>query len=142
MVSLVDIVPQTRVVHTSVGELELRGLGLRQLADLLLQFPLLRNLVTAGAPEVDAETLIRNAPDAVATIIAQAAGQPAAAGAIADGALAVTDLLDCLIAIRDLTFGQPGPFGERLRNLTGQGNGIDSSYGAAAVTSSPPPPSN
>jgi hypothetical protein len=37
MVSLIDIVPQTRAVQIAGGELELHGLGLRQIANLMLR---------------------------------------------------------------------------------------------------------
>jgi hypothetical protein len=105
LVSLVDIVPQTRTVQIAAGGLELRGLGLRQIADLFLTFPTLRNMYVAGAPEVTAAELIMQAPDAVGTIIAEAAGQPEAVAAIAAGnALSMDEEIDCLEVIRDLTF--------------------------------------
>jgi len=103
MVSLTDIVPQTRTVPLADGELVLRGLGLRQIADLFLAFPSLRNVFTEGAPDVAIAELVVQAPDAIATIIAEAAGQPEAADGIAGGALTPDEVLDCLAAIRDLT---------------------------------------
>jgi hypothetical protein len=120
MVSLLDIVPQKRSVQIAAGELELRGLGLRQIADLLLRFPTLRNLFTQGEPEgITVEALLILAPDAVGAIIAEAAGQPDAAEAIADG-FAIDDVAQCLIAVRDLTMpGGVAPFFERLRQLGG-----------------------
>jgi hypothetical protein len=136
MVSLVDIVPQKRSVQTSAGELELRGLGLRQIADLLLRFPSLRNLFVEGAPDLDVETLLVMAPDAIGAIIAEAAHQPDAVDAIADGALTLEELTDCLIAVRDLTM----PHGA-VPLLTGlalllPGAGLS---GRAPAMSSPPP---
>lgn len=104
MVSLVDIVPQTRTVQIAAGELELHGLGLRQIASLLLQFPSLRNLLTEGAPAVEVDGLLSLAPDAISTIIAEGARQPNAIDAIADGIVTLDEALDCLAAIIELTF--------------------------------------
>ena len=134
MVSLVDIVPQTRIVFIEAGDLELRGLGLRHIADLLLRFPELRKLWVSGAPALDVETLIENAPDAISAIIATAAGQPEAAKQVAD-ALAIDDVLECLIAIRELTMpGGADPFAEKLARLLG----ADALAGRAADTNMPP----
>jgi hypothetical protein len=106
MVSLVDIVPQTRVVQLAAGELELRGLGLRQIADLFLSFPSLRNVFTPGAPEISAAEIIIGAPDAIGTIVAAAAGQPEAADRLVDvgSGLAPDEIFDCLDVIWNLTF--------------------------------------
>jgi hypothetical protein len=140
MVSLVDIVPQKRTVHLAAGELELRGLGLRQIADLFLQFPMLRNVFTDGAPEVDLIDFATQAPGAVGDIIAEAADQPDAAEAITSGAALTPDeILECLLAIRDLTFPRGvGPLMERLAALLGP-VAVGPS-GRALDTSSPPVP--
>jgi len=139
MVSLVDIVPQTRTVALSIGEVELRGLGLRHIADLLVRFPELRKLWAGGAPALDVDTLIEAAPDAVGAIIAIAASQPEAAETIGD-ALSLDDAAECLIAIRELTMpGGVDPFVEKLSRLLGAD---DLPSGKAAATSTPPPPSN
>lgn len=141
MVSLVDIVPQTRTVQTAGGELELRGLGLRQIADLLLRFPSLRNLFVQGAPEVDVDTLLLMAPDAIAAIVAEAAGQPDAVGAVADGGLSLDDIAECLTAVRDLTMPNGvAPFFDRLRRLLGENVFVRT--GRDQDTNSPSPPSN
>jgi hypothetical protein len=143
MVSLVDIVPQTRKVTIAAGDLELRGLGLRQIADLLVRFPALRQLIVNGIGSVDAEALIITMPEAVGAIIAEAAGQPEAAGKIAD-VLSVDDLMECLLAVRELTIG-PVPLEGRLLELFGasvrgsRSNGVDST---SLDTSAPPAPSN
>jgi hypothetical protein len=139
MVSLVDIVPQKRTVQLSSGELELRGLGLRQIADLLLRFPTLRNLFVEGAPELEVETLLVMAPDAIGAIIAEAAGQPEAVAAIADGALDLDELTDCLVVVRDLTMPHgAAPLLERLTALLG-GN-VGGLSGRVPGMSSPPVP--
>ena len=140
MVSLVDIVPQTRTVEIAAGALELRGLGLRQISDLLLRFPELRKLWASGAPALEVDALIEAAPDTIGAIIAAAAGQPEAAGNIAE-ALPLDDLAECLIAIRELTMpGGVDPFVARISRLLGADGDLLS--GRAAATNTPPPPSN
>ena len=137
MVSLVDIVPQTRTVQIGVGDLVLHGLGLRQIAELLLRFPHLRNLITANAPELSPETLLITAPDAIGAIIAEAAHQPEATDTIADS-LAIDDIVECLLAVLDLTLPNgPVPFIARLTKLLG---GVVSPSGGAPDTNSPPLP--
>jgi hypothetical protein len=143
MVALVDIVPQRRTVQLAAGELELGGLGLRQIADLFVTFPSLRNFFVPNAPEVGLEELILLAPDAIGTIIAEAAGQPEAAGKIAGSMmLAPDEVLDCLIAIRDLTFPRGGvaPLLARLTALLG--GGAVGLPGRDPAMNTPPPPSN
>jgi hypothetical protein len=140
MVSLIDIVPQTRTVQIQGGELEIRGLGLRQIADLLLRFPSLCQLLFQGAPaELDIiDALLISAPDAIAAIIAAAAGQPNAADALADGALSIEDLAECLVVVRDLTIPNGAvPLLDSLTRLLGT---RVASPGAEPVTSSPPQP--
>lgn len=139
MVSLVDIVPQTRTVELSIGPVELHGLGLRHIADLLLRFPELRKLWIDGAPALNIDVLIAAAPDAVGAIIAIAASQPEAAETIGD-TLSLDDAAECLIAIRELTMpGGVNPFVERLGRLLGADDALS---GRAAATSTPPPPNN
>lgn len=142
MVSIVDIVPQTRTVEVASGELTLRGLGLRQIADLFLAFPSLRNLFTEGAPELTATELILQAPEAIGTIIAEAAGQPEAADAIAAGSLTPDEVLDCLVAIRDLTFPRGvGPLFERVGALMALA-GAAGPPGKDQATNAPPLPNS
>jgi hypothetical protein len=137
MVSLVDIVPQTRIVQLAEGgEIVLRGLGLRQVADLLLRFPQLRNLITEGAPDIELESLILMMPDAVGAVIAEAASQPEAADAIADK-LPLDDVAACLLAVRDLTMpGGPIPFLDRVTRLMRAG--ADAPLGKAPDMNLPP----
>ena len=141
MVSLVDIVPQTRTVKIAAGELELHGLGVRQIASLLLQFPRLTNVITEGAPAVDFTELLALAPEAISTAIAEAARQPDAVDAIADGLLTPDEVFDCLAAIGEITF----PRGVRplLEKLGRAGLvGAPAPAGKAPDTNTPPPPSN
>jgi hypothetical protein len=141
MVSLIDIVPQKRVVQIAAGELELHGLGLRQIADLFLQFPMLRNAFTEGAPEVDLVDVATQAPGAVGVIIAEAAGQPEAAEAITGGsALTPDEAMECLLAIRDLTFPRGiDPLMVRLAALL-RGGTVAGPSGRAPDTTSLPAP--
>lgn len=137
MVSLIDIVPQTRTVEITGGDLTLRGLGLRQIAGLLLRFPSLRNLVTQGAPSLDMEALFTMAPDALAAIVAIAANQPEAEAAIADN-LALEDISTCLTAIAELTMPKgPIPFFLQVVQLVNLGVGLS---GRDQDTSSLPTP--
>jgi hypothetical protein len=138
MVSLIDIVPQKAIVQIAAGEIELRGLGLRQIADLLSRFPEVRKLFVDGAPAIDIATLLADAPDAIGTIIAQSAGQPDAADTIAD-ALSLDDLADCLIAIRDLTMPNGvAPFMDRIARLVSSAGGAQ--LGKGPVSNMPPRP--
>jgi len=138
MVSLVDIVPQTRTVQIAAGDIELRGIGLRQIADLLVRFPELRKLMVEGAPAVVVETLLADAPEAIGSIIAYAANQPEAADTIAD-ALSLDDLADCLIAILDLTMPSgTAPFMDRIARLVSGASGAP--LGKGPDTTMPPRP--
>jgi hypothetical protein len=138
MVSLVDIVPQKRTVQIAGGEIELRGLGLRQIADLLVRFPELRKLLVEGAPAIEVDTLLADAPAAIGTIVAQSAGQPEAAETIAD-ALSLDDLVDCLIAIRDLTMPNGvAPFMDRITRLVSGAGGAP--LGKGPDMNTPPRP--
>jgi len=142
LVSLVDIIPQKRTVQIASGELELRGLGLRQIAGLLLQFPSLRNLITESAPNVDFAELLTLAPDAIATIIAEAAGQPDAAAVIADGGLTADETLDCLTVIHELTFPRGmRPLLQRL-GLIAPNDDAPVPAGKDLAMSTPPQPNN
>jgi len=145
MVSLVDIVPRTRVVAIAAGELTLHGLGLRQIADLYITFPSLRNLFTPGAPEISIAELVVLAPDAIGAAIAEAADQPEAAEAIAGGSVLTPDeVVDCLTAIFELTFPRGvTPLLERLAGLLGVVVvSLDGSIGRAVDTNAPPPPNS
>jgi len=103
MVSLVDIVPQTRTVQIAGGELILRGLGLRQIAGLLLRFPEFRKyLAQDGTSQIDADVLLVQMPGCVGAIIAEASGQPEAEEAIEDK-MALIDIVECLGVIHRLT---------------------------------------
>ena len=139
MVSLVDIVPQTREVATAHGTLTLRGLGLRHIADLFLRFPEIRKFFSGNAPEIDVAVLIVEMPDAIGAIIAEAAGQPEAAERIAD-ALSPDDAAACLLAVQELTM--PAPFFERLAALLGNSGRGARPNGRAADMPTPQQPSS
>lgn len=141
MVSLVDIVPQVRTVEIAGGPLELRGLGLRQIADLFVRFPEFRKMFAEGAPSADIDELMAQAPDAIGAIIAIAAGQPGAEQQVVE-AMSLEDIADCLIAVRDLTMPNgPAPFYARLERLLGSG-GSGARNGRAADMTAPQVPSN
>jgi hypothetical protein len=118
MVSLVDIVPQTRTVQIAGGELVLRGLGLRQIASLLLRFPEFRKYL-GNAAEIDPDVLLLQIPGCIGAIIAAAADQPDAEEAIEDR-MSLEDLAQCLVVIRDLTMPSGAdPLVKRLAQLLG-----------------------
>jgi hypothetical protein len=141
MVSLVDIVPQTRMVEIAAGTIKLRGLGIKHIAALLLDYPELRKLwMNRGAPAFEIEALIATMPGAVGTIIAMAAGEEEVADQIID-ALSLDDITECLIVVRDLTMPNGVyPFAEKLARLLGGGEPLPS--GKAAGMNTPPPPSS
>jgi hypothetical protein len=139
MVSLVDIVPQTREVETAHGTIELRGLGLRHIADLFLRFPELRKFFSGNAPEIDPAVLLTEMPDAIGAIIAEAAGQPEAAERIAE-AFSPDDAAACLLAVQELTM--PAPFFDRLAALLGNSGARGRPNGKAAAMNMPQPPNN
>jgi hypothetical protein len=141
MISLVDIIPQKRSVATAAGELELHGLGLRQIADLFLQFMTLRDLFTEDTDVTIAQVALQ-APDAVATIIAEAAGQPEGADSITRGALSPDEILDCLEAIYELTFPRGvSPLLKRVSaHLRAAGVVVLGRPGRDQDTSAPPQP--
>jgi hypothetical protein len=138
MVSLADIVPQTREVEITSGTLKLRGLGLRHIADLFLRFPEIRKLFDMRAPEINVPVLIVEMPDAIGAIIAEAAGEPDMADHVAD-ALSPGDATACFNAIMEMT--QPGPFFHLLAGMAGTADAPDRP-GRAADTNSPPQPSS
>jgi hypothetical protein len=81
------------------------------------------------------------APDAVAAIVAEAAGQPDAAAAVAGGALSPDEILDCLEAIYELTFPRGvSPLLERVAVLLRAGGLVVGRPGRAPDTSVPPLP--
>lgn len=140
MVSLLDIVPQTRVVTIADGELTLRGLGLRRIADLLVRYPELRTLLAEGAAALDVDAMIAAVPDAVGAIVAEAAGEPEAADTIANS-MALDDIVDCLQAVVDMTMPRgPVPFMAGLGRLLG--GAVVPTPRTASDTISPPPPSS
>jgi hypothetical protein len=140
MVALIDIVPLKRTVQIADGEVPLRALSLRQIADLFLRFPPLQQRLTPGAPPVDPSLLIVSMPDAVGAIIAEAAGQPEAAENIATN-MSTEDVAECLIAVLEITAPRGlGPLLDRLANLFGtQFAGIP---GKVPATNSQRPPRN
>lgn len=138
MVSLVDIVPQTRMVEIAAGTIKLRGLGIKHIAALLVDYPELRKLWMNGAPAVEVETLIATMPGAVGSIIAMAAGEEGVADQIID-ALSLDDIAECLIVVRDLTMPEGvDPFVAKVGRLLGGGP----LSGKAAATNTPLPPSS
>jgi hypothetical protein len=120
MVSLADIAPVSRVVPTSVGDVEVWGLSGMRIADLILRFPLLRNLMTEGDEPQVFEAAVTMVPGAVAAVVAAATHQLDAEANI-DANLPVGDQIDILMAVGDLTMPKGiGPLVQWLGRMTGQ----------------------
>lgn len=117
MVGLVDIAPAAKKVDCGGVSVEVYGVSVRGIASLLSRFPELRKLMTGA--EVDPQTLVSMAPDAVASIIAAGVGKPGdqETEAIADR-MPVGMQTDLLTAILSLTMPRGlGPFVEKLATL-------------------------
>jgi hypothetical protein len=140
-VSLVDILPQSQKVETSVGEVEVWGVSARAIGGLLLRFVELRKMMTDV--EVSAEGVMQMSPALAAAIIAEASHQPEAEDKIQD-VLPIGDQVLLLEAILGLTM--PQGLGPLVRWVVQQAAMLRAPKpGAAALTTedpatkSPPP---
>ena len=115
MASLLDIAPASKEVHG----VSVYGVSARGIAHLLGSFPELRKLMSGM--EVDAESLMAVAPDAIAAIIAAGVGKPGDAEYTAAADRLPVDIqADLLSAILSITMPQGvGPFVEKLASLGG-----------------------
>ena len=119
MKTLLDIADTTRAVTIGDDEIEVRGVSARGVIAILRRFPAFGALVNGKAGDLDAQTLIDHAPDAVAALIAAGAGFPGndQAEAKADGLPAPVQI-DLLEAIVSLTLPEGlDPFLDRLAGL-------------------------
>jgi hypothetical protein len=117
MVGLIDIAPLTKTVTIRDVAVEVSGVSVRGIAQLLARFPELRALM-AGR-EVAIENLLSLGGEVVAAIIAAGTGVPgdAAAERAADR-LSLDEQADLLVAILELTMPRGfGPFVEKLSRL-------------------------
>lgn len=119
MVGLLDIAPSTRKVTVGGAQVDVFGVSSHGIAYLITRFPQLSDLIGKSDLEniqIDAGTILKIVPDAIAAIIACGCGFPndpvqeeAAARISADSQL------DLLAAIIDLTMpAGAGPFLEKF----------------------------
>jgi hypothetical protein len=105
MVSFVDLLPaarRTKTISVLGVDVEVRSLKLREVAEIMWDFPEIRALMSER--QVDAEVLLRIAPRAAATIIAAATGNAGKEAEIdAIGELAPGTQLALLFAALELS---------------------------------------
>lgn len=122
MPGLKDISASFKTITVGEVALPVKGVSAIGIAYLLERFPVVAQLVTGNAAEINAATLFKLVPDAVAVIIACGCGNvndPEAEAAAA--ALPIESQFDLLEAIIKLTMpGGVGPFVERLTKLVDQ----------------------
>lgn len=121
MTSLLDIAELSETVTVRGVKLKLTGLGADGIGALLGEFPEIRVLM-AGTNDMkkDAmQALMSKAPNAIASIIAAAAGMPGDKAGIAKvQTFTVGEQMECLAPILRMTFPQgPGNFIQALNDL-------------------------
>jgi len=137
MTSLLDIAPiETSVPIERGGKtyaLNITGVSALGISVLLRDFPDLRKVITGLGDQVNAESLVAQAPEIIANIIAAGTGHPGEADHIAAAhMLAAGDQFAVIEKIIEVTFPRGlGPFAERLSALTG---GLDLHSVADAVS--------
>ncbi|MHB2169966.1 phage pre-tape measure protein [Alsobacter sp. R-9] len=139
MVGLLDLAPATETVRG----VTVYGVSAEGIAVLLRRFPELRTLMTGGA--VDAEALLKAAPEAVKAIIAAGIGHPGSTEQEEAAArLPIEIQADFLEAIIRTTLPSGfGPFAERVKALAGRTLNVQpvASGGATAPDTTSPRPS-
>lgn len=135
MTGLLDIAPERSTVDVQGHTLEVRGVTVREIADLLRRFPGLRDLFAGGDPAI--QQLAGTMPELVAAVIASGLGQCGdAAHESAAEKLPAEAQAKLFGAILRLTMpGGVGPFVEEL--ATAFGSGVP----ATALTNGSPAPS-
>lgn len=137
---LLDIAPQSEDIALGNDKfLKVSGISFADIVTLLQRFPDAQTWI-AGA-KLDPDRLLKIGPDAVAAIIA------AAAGLIGDkkaeevaSKLGVETQLDALEAIGRLTFRSGfGPFVQRIAGLVSLARAVSASSGKGPDTNSPQP---
>lgn len=127
MTSLLDIVPQTKMVPIGAVEIECHGITAAGVAKLMERFPGLRELLfPAGASQPSREAsdplaLLHAAPETIAAIIAAGTGHPGdKKHEEAAAKLPVEHQIDLFLAVLELTL--PGgfvPFVEKAMSVFG-----------------------
>lgn len=118
MVGLLDIAPATESVSVSGVPIAVFGVSVKALVDIVTAYPNVRAAFSNDAYEVG--NLVREAPEAIADVIASAVGHPGDKQYVEAAAkLSVEDQLTILDAAMRLTLpsGMPS-FLERLQRLS------------------------
>jgi hypothetical protein len=137
MVGLTDVVPATLKVKVAGTEIDVYGVSGEGLAVLIGRYPELKLVMTGRVAELDADTLMKNVPTAIAAIIAAGTGDPGNKTAEAVAAkLPLETQFDLLAAIVKMTMpGGVHPFVEKLSALRGIVQGVK---GPGTISSKPP----
>lgn len=142
MVSLLDVVPSTRLVDLGDQKVEVRGIGLSDIAYLINQYPEVKKLF-AGTDSVKftIDELIERAPSVVYEVIVCGTGNRGSdrAREIVE-ALPVDQQFDLLVAIMEESFKSAGGFGPFVQKVKGLFGGVDVD-GIKALASNSPKPS-
>lgn len=119
MVSLTDIAPSTRTVPVGGADVSVFGVSAKGIASLLSSFPQLRSVFTGGISSLKPDDLMKNAPEAIAAIIAAGCGQPGDPKAIAIAEnLPVGEQAAILDVVIQLTMPDGvGPFMDALNKM-------------------------
>jgi hypothetical protein len=138
--SLLDIGPMCERVPIGKDKkmLNVYGISAKGIFEIFTRFPQVQEWFK-GAGNINAAELMKEAPDAIAAIIAAGCGCPGNEAAEENAAsMAVESQLDVIEAIGRLTFAKGfGPFVERIVALSVQAKSVN--YGRAPATKSPPP---
>lgn len=140
--SLLDIGPLSKQVDVGGKVLEVYGISVKGIAILFQRFPEARGWFTGVGGNVKVQELVKEAPDAIAAVIAAGCGFPGNKEAEEVAAkLPIEAQLDVLQAIAGLTFKNGfGPFAERIADLAEAAQSVN--YGKAIPMNSPPTSKN
>jgi len=122
MAGLLDIAPLSSKVSIRGTAVDVCGVSAKGIAQLILRFPELREMMVGR--EVSVDRLLGIGGDAVAAIIAAGCGDFSAEAEAAAAALSIDEQADLLGAILKLTMpGGLAPLVEKLSGVLSQHNG-------------------
>lgn len=133
--SLLDIGVDFRLVPVGKKKLRVQGISAESIFAVFARFPEVRSWLTPAGLKVD--DMVKNAPAAIAAVIAACTGSPGNAKAEAVArALPIETQLDIVEAVAALSFKNGfGPFVQRIVALGAAVRSVN--YGKAQGTSSP-----
>jgi len=136
MPGLLDIAPSSLTVPVRGTSIPITGVSATGFAVLLQRFPVFRELLTGREPKLDAETIFKLAPEAIAAIIAAGTGMPGSVEVEAVAAsLAAHEQLELIQKIIEATMPKGvAPFVEALTAIAGV---LDAGPTNIPVTKSP-----